>query len=47
MLIKNLEAKKQDLNEEQDEDPIDNTDWDLINNLPHNKMIDAHLWFKD
>ncbi|HZK96907.1 MAG TPA: Clp protease ClpP [Prolixibacteraceae bacterium] len=28
---------------EQDEDPIDNTDWDLINNLPHNKLVDENF----
>lgn len=30
-------------NGEQDEDPIDNTNWDLINNLPHNKLVDENF----
>ena len=43
MLIKNLEAKKQDLNGEQDENPDANINWDLINNLPHNKLVDENF----
>ena len=39
VLIKNLVA----IREEQNEAPIDNTDWDLINNLPHNKLVDENF----
>jgi len=39
VLIKNLVA----IREEQNENPIDNTDWDLINNLPHNKLVDENF----
>ena len=39
VLIKNLGS----IREEQNEDPVDNTNWDLINNLPHNKMVDENF----
>jgi len=42
-LIINLKAEKQNLNGEQDENPADNINWDLINNLPHNKMVDENF----